>query len=66
LQDITDEERSAIIEHLRYYHGGPHQDDPTFDDIMPLLPRVLDKLAGNLECYVKQLEKDEDLDTEAV
>jgi hypothetical protein len=51
-------ERRALLEHLRYYHGGPlvPDDDATLADLLPLLPRVLDKIAGNLEAYLKDLE----------
>ena len=62
LSQIPKEERDAILGHLRYYYGGPCQRSPTFDDIVPLLPSVFMKIAGNLECYLKQLENDEDLD----
>lgn len=62
LSQIPKEERDAILGHLRYYHGGPCQPSPTFDDIVPLLPSVFTKIADNLECYLKQLEQDEDLD----
>ena len=56
LEQIPRAERDAILHHLRYYHGGPAAPDPTFDDVVPLLPRVFDKVASNLECYVKSLE----------
>jgi hypothetical protein len=50
-------ELEAMLKHLREYHGGPCTDEPTLDDLMPLVPRVFEKIAGNLECYVKDLER---------
>lgn len=66
LDQITHAERTAILEHLRYYHGGPNATSPTFSDVVPLLPAVFEKIASNLDCYVAQLEKDEGLEGEAV
>lgn len=56
LQQIPEDEREAILEHLRHYHGGPSQSQPTFGDIGHFLPRVYEKIADNLECYLKSLE----------
>ncbi len=57
LAQIPPLEREAILRHLRFYHGGPTTKEPTFSDIVPLLPRVFEKIADNLECYVKDLEQ---------
>jgi len=59
LDQIPDEERRQILTHMRYYHGGPAEEHPTFHEFATYLPRVLDKIAGNLECYVETLEKGE-------
>ena len=59
---VSDVERNAILDHLRYYHGGPCGDSPAFSDVVPFLPRVFTKIADNLECYVKQIEQDGDLE----
>jgi hypothetical protein len=58
---ITAEERMAILDHMRYYHGGPCGPTISFQDMLPYLPRVFEKIASNLECYVASLEKDGDL-----
>jgi hypothetical protein len=63
LAQIPEAEREAILSHLRNYHGGPSSESPTFNDIVPLLPMVFHKIADNLECYVKQLEKEETLES---
>jgi len=62
LDQITEAERQAILDHLRHYHGGPHGASPAFSDVVPYLPMVFTKLADNLECYVKQVEQDGDLE----
>lgn len=44
------------VHHMKYYHGGPTQSNPTLKDLAPYLPRVFDKIASNLEYYVTKLE----------
>jgi hypothetical protein len=53
---ISKEEKESVLKHMRYYHGGPSQANPTFKDLIPYLPMVFEKIASNLECYVKDLE----------
>lgn len=62
LEQITEAERNAMLDHLRQYHGGPHGTSPGFSDVIPYLPRVFTKIAGNLEFYVKTIEQDGELD----
>jgi hypothetical protein len=57
LRQLPPEEQRDIIEHCRSYHGGPPGDHPDFESLLPYLPRVLEKIASNLECYVKDLGK---------
>ncbi len=59
---IDPPERADIIRHLRNYHGGPTEPNPTFVDLVPFFPRVFEKIADNLECYVQSLESGDDLD----
>ena len=61
LVNISNEERQSILEHLRHYHGGPNSENPSFHDIVPYPPRVLEKVAGNLECYLVDLETNSDI-----
>lgn len=49
-------EREDLLQHCRHYHGGPSEPDPSFSDLVPYLPRVLDKIASNLEGYLTELE----------
>jgi hypothetical protein len=56
LKQLPLEERDNILNHCRHYHGGPTSNEPTFLDLVPYFPRVLKKIADNLECYLKDLE----------
>jgi hypothetical protein len=66
LEQVPKAERDAILGHLRSYHGGPNGSSPCFGDVVPFLPMVFTKIADNLECYVKDLERDGDLERETV
>lgn len=55
IERLPDNERLDLISHCRHYHGGPTNDDPTFHDFIPYLPRVFDKIASNLEFYLDEL-----------
>jgi hypothetical protein len=66
LDQIAEEEREAIIRHLRYYNGEPNSPCTRFADIVPFLPMVFTKIAGNLECCVKDLERGGDTERETV
>lgn len=57
LEQLPLQEREDILEHCRYYHGGPVGNDAKFSDLVPYLPNVLSKIAENLECYLEDLEK---------
>ncbi len=61
---INADEREAIVSHMRCYHGGPIEDRPRFQDLVGYLPAVFEKIASNLECYLKTLEADESLENE--
>jgi hypothetical protein len=49
-------EQKDILEHCRNYHGGPIACEPTFLDFVPYFPRILEKISGNLGCYLERLE----------
>ena len=59
---LPKEEQEIVLHHMRYYHGGPCSPKPTFNELLPFLPSVFDKIAGNLECYVNQLESDKEIE----
>ncbi|WP_082780017.1 hypothetical protein [Gluconobacter albidus] len=59
LLQLPEHESSDIIEHCRYYHGGPAVGTTRFEDIVPYLPEVLKKISDNLDCYLEMLEDGE-------
>ena len=59
LAQLPEDERNDILRHCRYYHGGPAEGQESFNDLIPFLPNVLDKISGNLECYLADLENRE-------
>ena len=63
---LSQEDRSAILHHCRYYHGGPMQEDASFDNLIPFFPRIFEKIASNLYCYLRALERGEELDIHEV
>lgn len=56
LARLPGQERSDILTHCRHYHGGPESEEAGFEDLVEYVPRVLEKIAANLECYLKELE----------
>lgn len=59
---LSPDERSAILQHCRHYHGGPMQEDASFDDLVSFFPRVFEKIASNLDFYLEMLERCDALD----
>ncbi len=66
LEQLPAVEREDILMHCQHYHGGPMPGAERFGDLVPYLPRVLDKIASNLDCYLAMLEKGETLHTHEV
>lgn len=62
LESLSSQERRQIAQHLSYYHGFHMDANTKFSDIVPLLPRVFEKIADNLECYVRDLASNSELD----
>ena len=50
-------EREDILTHMRAYHGGPAEDDPSMEVIASYVPRVFEKISSNLLYWVEQLEQ---------
>jgi len=48
------------VDYIRRYHDddGIMSSAPSFEELLPFLPRVFEKIAGNVECYLKDLEAD--------
>jgi hypothetical protein len=53
---IDSDEQRNILDHLRNYHAGPMNDKPSFNELANYFPRVLNKITGNLNCYINDLE----------
>ena len=62
MEQISKNDRSQIAVYLSHYHGVRVSPRAKFADIVPVLPHVFDKINSNLECYVKALETDGDLE----
>lgn len=58
LETLTDQEKEDVLHHMRHYHHGPESDNPTFQELAGYFPKVFDKIKGNLECYLDDLEKE--------
>jgi hypothetical protein len=58
-QRLSEAERRDVLSHMRNYHGGPSHDNPDMEEFSTYLPRVFDKIADNLRCYIDQLERGE-------
>lgn len=57
LSTLNSSEKADILRHMRHYHGGPSNNNPSFEELSYYFPMVFDKIAGNLECYLNDLEK---------
>ncbi len=49
----------SIKTHLHNYHSFPVANNLTVQTIAPYLVMVFDKISGNLECYLQNLERHE-------
>ena len=58
LETVSDEEKKDVLDHMRYYHGGPQSDNPTFQELADYFPNVFEKIKGNLECYLDSLAEE--------
>jgi len=56
-QRLAPSERQNILVHMRSYHGGPTRDNPDMKEIAEYLPRVFDKIADSLGCYLREIEE---------
>ncbi len=59
LLQLPEHERNDILEHCRHYHGGPATNEANFVELIPFLPRVLNKISTNLEHYLGALSRNE-------
>ena len=59
---LSGEEKAHILSHMRSYHGGPLHDNPDMRELSMYIPRIFEKIAGNLNCYLEHLERGETVD----
>jgi hypothetical protein len=55
-QQLDQTEINDIKQHLHNYHGFSLTDSLNMDTITPYLLKVLEKVSGNLGCYIEHLE----------
>ena len=58
-QQLEQTEIDDIKQHLHNYHGFHLTNPLNIDTIIPYLLKVLEKVSGNLECYIEYLENNE-------
>jgi hypothetical protein len=56
---LSSSDKSDILTHMRYYHHGPKSDNPSMQELCLYIPRIFNKIAENLDCYLRQLENNE-------
>jgi hypothetical protein len=54
-------EQRHVIAHIEHYHGSIGKASPTTEDIVRYVPRIFEKIRGNLMVYLQQLERGESL-----
>ena len=54
---LAKEDKGNILKYMRQYHGGPQDDNPSFEEFARYFPCVFEKISSNLECYIKSLEE---------
>ena len=62
LGSLTPHDHENISRYLHEYHGIVINGNTKFLDIEFALPAVFEKISANLECYVRDLEADSDLE----
>ena len=58
---VSSVDRNEILEHCRFYHGGPNGNNANFADLIPYLPKVFSKVSDNLDYYLEAIENGETL-----
>lgn len=56
-ESISAKDKTNILNYMRHYHGYPF-DNITMNELAPYIPAIFKKISSNLECYLKDLEKD--------
>lgn len=56
-QIISNDDKKIIIQYINQYHNANLSMNCKFEDIVKYLIPIFNKIQGNLECYIKELEK---------
>src|SRR5262249_1509724 len=54
---LDSSKKSAIKRYLHAYHSFPNSDEVTFENVVPYIPRVAQKVSDNLNHYLADLER---------
>lgn len=55
-------EKEDILCHMRFYHGGPNSNSPSFEEFTTYFPMVFEKITSNLEYYLDRLESNQSVE----
>jgi hypothetical protein len=58
-QMLDQEEKAKIASHINHYHGAGISETSDFQQIVFVLPLVLEKISSNLAAYIRNLRKQE-------
>ena len=61
VKNLNGDEKKALINYLNYYQGACLNSDFTLQDLRSYTMQVFEKISSNLECYLKDLEKNMEL-----
>jgi len=62
LNELSEVDRTSLARYIEQYHGVRLSGSDSLMSIAAILPRVFEKITSNLECYLKDLERDGDLE----
>ena len=54
--NLDDRTKADLVLYINQYHNAGLESDFTFSDIIIFVPDIFDKLHGNLDCYVRDIE----------
>ncbi len=56
---LPQSEKDSIIYYMRSYHNAILDNNSPIEDFLPYLPKIMDKISGNLNCYIQELKRNE-------
>jgi len=55
LKNIDEKGKLTIKQYLSSYHGFPTKKELTFENVIPYLPKIAEKVSNNLKSYIQHL-----------